>query len=204
MTRQQSEGVVHVEAMRLILEAMERREDPPDWTVLTHMLGLLESIFQGIEDQRRDDQDELMHVRKDRDARQAEIERLLQMVANLQYNRDYWKKAMQNAIEAGELLRAEIETLRSATAADEPYQWQVGDEVKRDDGTIHTISQAIGGLLWFKDQTIGVCEQWRLAEDGYQLHRKASDVPLTPQQVAEFPAVTEPIDDSVGTDGEGQ
>jgi hypothetical protein len=146
----------------------------------------------------------------------------------------------------------------------------VGDEIKRDDGTIHTISQAIGGLLWFKDQTIGMSEQWWLAENGYQLHRKASDIqpqapephqwqvgdeiedddgvrrpvtdrdakgwvfikgigalpqfewelrrwklhrkagdlpdlpPLTPQQVAEFAAVTKPIDDSVGTDGEGQ
>jgi len=86
----------------------------------------------------------------------------------------------------------------------EPYQWQVGDEVKGDDGIIHTINQAIGGLLWFHDQTIGGCQQWRLAEDGYRLHRKASDVPPTPQQVAEFAAVTEPINDSVGTDGEGQ
>jgi hypothetical protein len=41
---------------------------------------------------------------------------------------------------------------------------------------------------------------------GFTLHRKASDMPElqppTPQQVAEFAAVTEPIDDSVGTDGE--
>jgi hypothetical protein len=92
--------------------------------------------------------------------------------------------------------------------APESYEWQVGDEVKRDDGTIHTISQAIGGLLWFKDQTIGVSAQWWLSENGYQLHRKASELPdlppLTEQQVAEFAAVTKPIDDSVGTDGEGQ
>jgi hypothetical protein len=78
----------------------------------------------------------------------------------------------------------------------EPYPWQVGDEVKRDDGTIHTISQAIGGLLWFKDQTIGVSAQWWLSENGCTLHRKASDMPdlppLTPQQVAEFAAVAEP------------
>jgi hypothetical protein len=92
--------------------------------------------------------------------------------------------------------------------APEPYQWQVGDEVKRDDGTIHTISQAIGGLLWFKDQTIGVSAQWWLSENGCRLHRKASELPdlppLTPQQVEAFAAVTEPIDDSTGTDGEGQ
>jgi hypothetical protein len=44
-------------------------------------------------------------------------------------------------------------------------------------------------------------EQWWLAENGYQLHRKAGDLPdiqpFTPQQVAEFAAVTEPFDDSV-------
>jgi hypothetical protein len=42
---------------------------------------------------------------------------------------------------------------------------------------------------------------------GFTLHRKASDLPdlppFTPQQVAEFAAVTEPIDDSTGADGEG-
>jgi hypothetical protein len=90
----------------------------------------------------------------------------------------------------------------------EPYQWQVGDEVKRDDGTIHTISRAIGGLLWFKDQTIGVSAQWWLSENGCTLHRKASELPdlppLTEQQVEAFAAVAEPIDDSTGTDEEGQ
>jgi hypothetical protein len=69
--------------------------------------------------------------------------------------------------------------------APEPYQWQVGDEVKRDDGTIHTISQAIGGLLWFKDQTIGVSAQWWLSENGCALHRKASDIPQPPEPAPE-------------------
>ena len=76
MTRQQSEGEVHVEAMRLILAEMERREDVPDWTIWQHMLNMLETIFQGIENQRDDDRDELMHTRKDRDAARAEIETL--------------------------------------------------------------------------------------------------------------------------------
>jgi hypothetical protein len=98
-----------------------------------------------------------------------------------------------------------------AEPAPEPYQWQVGDEIAREDGTIHIITRAIGGLLWFKDQTTGGSAQWWLAENGYRLHRKAlprlqpRHVPLdedlpdipppTPQQVAEFAAVTEPIDD---------
>lgn len=82
MTKQQSEGEVHVEAMRLILAAMERREDPPDWTILTHMLGMLDTIFQGIEDQRRDDQDELFHTRRNREPRRAEIEALRKQLAD--------------------------------------------------------------------------------------------------------------------------
>jgi hypothetical protein len=100
----------------------------------------------------------------------------------------------------------------------EPYQWQVGDELVGADGTIHTITQAMGGLLWFKNQTLGASAQWWLTENGFRLHRKAlprlkpryhpiydlPDIPpLTPQQVAEFAEATEPIDDSVGTDGEG-
>ena len=84
MTRQQSEGEVHVEAMRLILAAMERREDLPDWTIWQHMLNMLETIFQGIENQRDDDRDKLMHTRKDRDAKQAEIETLRQQLADAQ------------------------------------------------------------------------------------------------------------------------
>jgi chromosome segregation ATPase len=109
MTKQQSEGEVHVEAMRLILAAMERREDPPDWTILTHMLGMLDTIFQGIEDQRRDDQDELFHTRQDLDAKQAEM---LGAVGHLRQDRDHWKQERQDAIEAGELMLAEIEALR--------------------------------------------------------------------------------------------
>jgi len=100
-----------------------------------------------------------------------------------------------------------------AEPAPEPYPWQVGDELIREDGTIHTISQVIGGLLWSENKTITACEQWWLSENGYRLHRKAlprlkprhvpldEDLPevppFTPQQVAEFAEATEPIDDSV-------
>lgn len=65
MTRQQSEGEVHVEAMRLILAEMERREDIPDWTIWQHMLNMLETIFQGIVDQRADDAGEIETLRKE-------------------------------------------------------------------------------------------------------------------------------------------
>jgi hypothetical protein len=44
------------------------------------------------------------------------------------------------------------------------------------------------------------CRRWKL-------YRKAADLPdiapFTPQQVAEFAEVTEPISDSTGADGEG-
>ena len=109
MTKQQSEGEVHVAAMRLILAAMERSEDPPDWTIWQHMLGMLETIFQGIEEQRRDDQDELFFTRQNLDAKQAEM---LGAVGHLRQDRDHWKEARQDAHEAGDLMRAEIDTLR--------------------------------------------------------------------------------------------
>ena len=94
----------------------------------------------------------------------------------------------------------------------EPYHWQVGDEIVREDGTIHIITRTGGGLLWFKNETLGASAQWWLVENGYRLHRKASadatdlfDIPpFTTQQVAEFAAAMEQVSDSVGTDGEGQ
>jgi hypothetical protein len=94
--------------------------------------------------------------------------------------------------------------------APEPYQWQVGDEVKRDDGT--------GGVRrpvterdkkgWVVIRGNGGLPQFEWERRGWKLYRKGSDLPdlpsPTPQQVAEFPAVAEPIDDSVGANGEGQ
>jgi hypothetical protein len=61
--------------------------------------------------------------------------------------------------------------------------------------------------VFFKESVFGL-PQFEWERLGWGLHRKASDMPdlppLTEQQVAEFAAVTEPIDDSIGTDGEGQ
>jgi chromosome segregation ATPase len=93
-----SEAELHVQAMRLVCEALQDREKTGlevDWDVLCHMHDHMDVIFRGIEDQRRDDQDELMHTRKDR---------------------DHWRQARQDAHEAGELMRAEIETLRQQLA----------------------------------------------------------------------------------------
>jgi hypothetical protein len=87
-----------------------------------------------------------------------------------------------------------------AEPAPETYQWQVGDELIREDGTIHKITCSIKGLLWFKNQTTGRSAQWWLAQNGYRLHRKGSGdlgvQQLTPRQVE--------ISDSTQADGEGQ
>jgi hypothetical protein len=54
----------------------------------------------------------------------------------------------------------------------------------------------------------GALPQFEWERRRWKLYRKAADLPdiqpSTPQQVADFAAVTEPIDDSTGTDGEGQ
>jgi hypothetical protein len=110
-------------------------------------------------------------------------------------------------------LRAELETVKAELTkklgelppdpTPEPYQWQVGDEVFGD-GNTYVVEEmlASGGIRL--SRTMVFILQAGLETWGYQLHRKASDVPPTSQQVAEFAALTEPIDDSVGADGEGR
>lgn len=104
----------------------------------------------------------------------------------------------------------------------EPYPWQVGDEVVRN-GDVRSVEVVSRGYVKLRGlYSCGAQSDWERA--GWKLHRKASDIgvqrlkprhvpldedrpdiePMTPQQVAEFAALTEPIDDSVGADGEGQ
>ena len=90
--------------------------------------------------------------------------------------------------------------------APEPYQWQVGDEIECI-GVWRKVIDRREGWVFLE----GVTSPWSQPDwerRGWKLYRKASDMPdlspLTPQQVAEFPAVAGPIDDSIGTDGEGQ
>jgi hypothetical protein len=90
----------------------------------------------------------------------------------------------------------------------DPYQWQVGDVVESDGESPRlVITRDAMGWVFFKESAFGL-PQFEWEKLGWKLHRKAGDLPdlppLTPQQVAEFAAVTKPIDDSVGTDGEGQ
>jgi hypothetical protein len=89
----------------------------------------------------------------------------------------------------------------------EPYQWQVGDVVLQNGDVPRQIEDARDGYVMLTGIPVFVLQQ-HLESYRWKLHRKATDLPdlppFTEQQVAEFAAVTEPIDDSVGTDGEGQ
>jgi len=90
-----------------------------------------------------------------------------------------------------------------AQPAPEPHQWQVGDEI--EDG--HGVRRQVTGRNaqgWVFIEGNGAQSQSEWERCRWKLHRKASDVPPTPQQVEAFAEVAEPINDSVGTNGEGQ
>jgi len=102
--------------------------------------------------------------------------------------------AVQVTKKAGEL---------PAQPAPEPYQWQVGDEIEDGFGVRRPVTgRNEKGWVFIEGNGGQVQLEWERCR--WSLHRKASDVPPSPQQVAGFAAVTEPIDDSVGTDREGQ
>jgi chromosome segregation ATPase len=88
--------------------------------------------------------------------------------------------------------------------APEPYQWQVGDIIESNAFTRRRVEEMHCGGVLLEGMGAPLSQpEWE--RRGFKLHRKAADLPdiapLTPQQVAEFAAL---IDDSVGTDGEGQ
>ena len=84
--------------------------------------------------------------------------------------------------------------------APEPYPWQVGDEIECPGVTRRKV---VGTCRpWVSLEGIQeACPQPEWERRGWKLYRKASELPdippFTEQQVAEFAAVTEPIDDSV-------
>lgn len=104
-----------------------------------------------------------------------------------------------------------------AQTATEPYQWQVGDEVVRN-GDVRSVEVVSRGYVKLHGlHSCGAQSDWERAR--WKLHRKAlhrltprhvpleedlPDIPPMAPQQSEFAAVTEPIDDSVGADGEGQ
>jgi hypothetical protein len=89
-----SEAELHVQAMRLVCEALREREQDGlevDWDVLRQMHDQMDAILQALQHRHRYDSSEIVDLRKDR---------------------DHWKQARQDAHEAGELMKAEVETLR--------------------------------------------------------------------------------------------
>jgi hypothetical protein len=87
--------------------------------------------------------------------------------------------------------------------APEPYQWQVGDEIECNGVTRRKVIDRREGWVFLEGVTSPLSQpDWE--RRGWKLYRKASDVPFIEQQVAEFAAVTEPIDDIIGTNEEGQ
>lgn len=87
--------------------------------------------------------------------------------------------------------------------APESYQWQECDEVINEHTGIEMIvMEARDGCVRLFGWNHAV-HQKECERRGWRLLRKASAPPPSPQQVADFAAVTEPIDDSTGA-GEGQ
>jgi hypothetical protein len=90
--------------------------------------------------------------------------------------------------------------------APEPYPWQDGDTVSSRDVKIlpydclYKVKRLSCGRVALIGLT-GMLSQADWEKHGFTLYRKAADLPdiqpSTPQQVADFAAVTEPFDDSV-------
>jgi uncharacterized coiled-coil protein SlyX len=135
----------------------------------------------------------------------AEFERRLALekqVTELTAERDSLKQQVAELTEKlGELPDEEDEPFP------EPYPWQVGDEIECNGVTRRKVIDRREGWVFLEGVASPLSQpDWELRR--WKLYRKATDLPdiqpFTEQQVAEFAAVTEPIDDSVGTDGEGQ
>jgi hypothetical protein len=122
-------------------------------------------------------------------------------------------------------LSQEVGELPAPEPTREPDRWQDGDTVSSRDVKIlpfvclYRVKRLSCGRVALIGLT-GMLSQADWEKHGFTLYRKAiprltprhvpldedlPDVsPLTPQQVAEFAALTEPISDSTGADGEGR
>ena len=92
-------------------------------------------------------------------------------------------------------------------------EWKVGDSVglQNPNGGPFVERQVSEVWTWrdgsksFRLGSLDTLAQQSVWEKhGWRLYRKASNLPFTPQQMADFQAVMELIDDRVGTNGEGQ
>ena len=74
-----SEAELHVQAMRLVCEALQDRYQQGievDWDVLCQMHDQMDAMLQALQHKHRYDSSEIVDLRKDRDAARADIERL--------------------------------------------------------------------------------------------------------------------------------
>lgn len=109
-----SEGELHVQAMRLVCEALADREQngiEVDWNVLRQMHDQMDAMLQELQHKHRYDSSEIVDLRKDR---------------------DHWRQARQDAIEAGELMQAEIDSLRQQLDESQARSVVVSNEAAND------------------------------------------------------------------------
>lgn len=106
------EAALHVQAMRLVCEALADREQngiEVDWDVLRQMHDQMDAMLQELQHKHRYDSSEIVDLRKDR---------------------DNWREEWQRASAAGELMRAEIDSLRQQLrGAHAPAMAQQSEEI---------------------------------------------------------------------------
>jgi hypothetical protein len=74
----------HLRAMLLMIDGMQCAHRGADWEPLRHMIWHAQTIARGIEDQRRDDADELDFQLRERDRLQAEVEKMRKRLTELE------------------------------------------------------------------------------------------------------------------------
>jgi small-conductance mechanosensitive channel len=155
-------------------------------------------------------QQQLAQVTAERDeARQKQLEKHVEWASfynGLQANLNTVKAELGAARKQVAELTKKLRELPPETAP-EPYDWQVGDDIECNGVTRRKVIDRREGWVFLEGVTSPLSQpDWERRR--WKLYRKAADLPdiqpSTPQQVADFAAVTEPIDDSTGTDGEGQ
>jgi hypothetical protein len=74
----------HLRAMLLMIDGLQCAHRGADWEPLRHMIWHAQTIARGIEDQRRDDADELEFQRRERDRLEAEVETVRKRLTELE------------------------------------------------------------------------------------------------------------------------
>jgi hypothetical protein len=186
--------------------ASQRAGEEFKQAVVAAELNRWNTNLQGERDQL---QQQLAQVTAERDAaRQKELEKHVEWASfynRLQANLNTIKAELGAARKQVAELTKKLRELPPETAP-EPYDWQVGDDIECNGVTRRKVIDRRDGWVFLEGVTSPLSQpEWERRR--WKLYRKAADLPdiqpSTPQQVAEFAAVTEPIDDSTGA-GEGR